>query len=73
MASLISVAEIVRMKDRPESEWYLVERIFPDTHRAKVHVIGLKRPDESAPARIVPLDDLIPDECVACEFIQRAI
>jgi hypothetical protein len=68
MASPISVAELVRIKDRPENEWYLVDRIFPDTHRAKVHVVGSQPIGEIAPVRIVALDNLISDECRTCEL-----
>lgn len=62
MASPISVMELVRIKDRPENEWYMVERIFPDTHKARVHAVGGLRSGEIAPVQIVALDNLISDE-----------
>ncbi len=62
MASPISVMELVRIKDRPENEWYLVDRIFPDTHKARVHAVGGHLNGEIAPVRIVALDNLISDE-----------
>jgi hypothetical protein len=61
MSSPISISEVVRVKNQPEGDWYMVDRIYPETRKAQIHAIGLEPHSGKPASKIFPLDDLIPE------------
>jgi hypothetical protein len=61
MSSPISIAEMVRLKNQPDGDWYMVDRIYPETRKAQIHAINFDPGIGKPASKIYPLDDLIPE------------